>query len=173
MTNVTAYSPFEVMASFTARRPPRVACNVEGCARFAALKEFELLRLLSSDKKAFATARRLGFGWGAPCPHSTPHAAGDPQHLHSRGNGTGGSATTPDEGAVRTTARQRRSARRSALRHRRRQREHLLRTRCLLPALFLTRPPPPRCCSTAAAGNPSAVSRRHDEFLAYEALARR
>ena len=37
------------------------------------------------------------------------------------------------------TARQRRSARRSALRHQRRRREHLLRTRCLLPALYLTR----------------------------------
>ena len=32
------------MASFAARRPPRAAWGVEECARFAALKEFELLR---------------------------------------------------------------------------------------------------------------------------------
>ena len=35
------------MASFTARRPPRAAWSVEECARFAALKEYELLQLLS------------------------------------------------------------------------------------------------------------------------------
>ena len=41
------------MASFTARRPPRAAWSVEECARFAALREYELLQLLSlADKKA-------------------------------------------------------------------------------------------------------------------------
>ena len=39
------------MASFAARWPPRAAWTVDECARFAALKEFELLRLLSTDKK--------------------------------------------------------------------------------------------------------------------------
>ena len=36
------------MASFAARRSPRAAWSVEESARFAALKEFELLRLLST-----------------------------------------------------------------------------------------------------------------------------
>ena len=44
------------MASFAARRSPRAAWSVEESARFAALKEFALLRLLSTDRKAFATA---------------------------------------------------------------------------------------------------------------------
>ena len=44
------------MASFAARRlaghrEARAAWTVDECARFAALKEFELLRLLSTDKK--------------------------------------------------------------------------------------------------------------------------
>jgi hypothetical protein len=41
-------------------RSPRTEWTVDECARFAARKEFELLRLLSTDKKVFATARRLG-----------------------------------------------------------------------------------------------------------------
>jgi hypothetical protein len=48
------------MHSFARPRPPRAEWTVEECARFAALKEFELLKLLSTDKKALATARRLG-----------------------------------------------------------------------------------------------------------------
>ena len=51
------------MASFlrAARLPPRRAeWSVEECALYAARKEFELLKLLSTDKKAFATARRMG-----------------------------------------------------------------------------------------------------------------
>ena len=50
------------MASFTACRPPRAAWSVEKCARFAALREYELLQLLadlSRDKKGLTTARRL------------------------------------------------------------------------------------------------------------------
>ena len=50
------------MASFCrSAAPPRREWTVEDAARFAALKEFELLRLLSTDKQAVATARRLGF----------------------------------------------------------------------------------------------------------------
>ena len=40
---------------------PRSAWSPEECAVFEARREFELLKLLSSDKEAFATARRLGF----------------------------------------------------------------------------------------------------------------
>ena len=53
------------MASFARRRPP-AAWSVDDASTFAALKEFKLLQLLSADKKAFATARRLALGWPLP-----------------------------------------------------------------------------------------------------------
>ena len=34
--------------------------TIEQCAIFAARKEFELLKLLAADKRAFAAARRMG-----------------------------------------------------------------------------------------------------------------
>ena len=46
------------MASFAAR--PSRPWSVEEAAVFAARKEFELLKLLATDRKALATARRLG-----------------------------------------------------------------------------------------------------------------
>ena len=46
--------------SFAAR--PSRSWSVEESAMFAARKEFELLKLLATDKKALATARRLGAG---------------------------------------------------------------------------------------------------------------
>ena len=52
------------MASFAARRPPAAAWSVDEASTYAALKEFKLLQLLSTDKKALATARRLGFFGG-------------------------------------------------------------------------------------------------------------
>ena len=48
------------MASFTRRRSPAAAWSVDDASTFAAQKEFKLLQLLSTDKKAFTTARRLG-----------------------------------------------------------------------------------------------------------------
>eukprot|EP00966_Prymnesium_polylepis_P072265 1678605-Prymnesium_polylepis.1 len=61
-------SPFEAlqsMASFVRSAPPRRAeWSLEDAAQFAALKEFKLLQLLSTDKKALATACRLGFLFG-------------------------------------------------------------------------------------------------------------
>ena len=45
----------ESMASFAGRQPSRL-WTVEECAVFAARKEFELLKLLSTDKRALATA---------------------------------------------------------------------------------------------------------------------
>ena len=47
------------MASIARRRPPAAVWSVDDASTFAALKEFKLLQLLSADKKAFATARRL------------------------------------------------------------------------------------------------------------------
>ena len=43
---------------FTRRVSPAVAWSVDDASTFAAQKEFKLLQLLSTDKKAFATARR-------------------------------------------------------------------------------------------------------------------
>ena len=67
------------MASFVGSAPPRRAeWSVDDAARFAALKEFKLLQLLSSDKKALATARRLGFMFGhtQTQPHPPADSAG-------------------------------------------------------------------------------------------------
>ena len=50
------------MASFS-RRPSRL-WTIDECALFEARKEFELLKLLSIDKKAMAAARRLGLHAG-------------------------------------------------------------------------------------------------------------
>ena len=46
------------MASFSWR--PSRPWSIYECALFAARKEFELLKLLATDKKAMAAARRLG-----------------------------------------------------------------------------------------------------------------
>ena len=56
------------MASFAVR--PSRPWSVEESAMFAARKEFELLKLLSTDKKALATARRLGAFRPQPQPPS-------------------------------------------------------------------------------------------------------
>ena len=48
------------MASFARRWSPAAAWSVDDASTFAAQKEFKLLQLLSNDKKAFVTARRLG-----------------------------------------------------------------------------------------------------------------
>ena len=67
------------MASFlrAARPPPRRAeWSVDDCALFAARKEFELLKLLSTNKKALATARRLGLFHIQPQPHPPAAAEG-------------------------------------------------------------------------------------------------
>jgi len=69
------------MASFVGSAPLRRSeWTVEEAARFAALKEFKLLQLLSTDKKALrATARRLGFLFGQTQtqPHVPAVPAGD------------------------------------------------------------------------------------------------
>ena len=100
------------MASFarSALPPRRREWTVEEHALFAARKEFELLRLLSTDKKALATARRLGFSTIAGHPQSHPQPP-----VAAR------AARPPQQQQVgvqpRRNARQRRSAERSAQRH--------------------------------------------------------
>eukprot|EP00966_Prymnesium_polylepis_P052469 1215206-Prymnesium_polylepis.1 len=62
------------MASFVRSAPPRrTEWSLEDAERFAALKEFKLLQLLSTDKNALATARRLGFLFGHT--QTQPHCA--------------------------------------------------------------------------------------------------
>ena len=123
------------MASFarSALPPRRREWTVEEHALFAARKEFELLRLLSTDKKALATARRLGLSTTAanPQPHSHSGAARQaPRHERRQVE----AAANP-----RRNARQKRSARRSAERHR--QRQLVIRSRiiCLLFVIRLRR----------------------------------
>ena len=58
------------MASFARPALLQREWTVEEHELFAARKEFELLKLLSRDRKALATARRLGFTTSAGKPHS-------------------------------------------------------------------------------------------------------
>eukprot|EP00966_Prymnesium_polylepis_P313534 7244971-Prymnesium_polylepis.1 len=58
------------MAFFVRSAAPRREWSVEDAARFAVRKEFELLKLLSTDKKGLATARRLGLSFGQTQPQT-------------------------------------------------------------------------------------------------------
>ena len=76
-----------------ARPPGGVAWTPEEAARFAARRDFELLRLLSTDAAAFAVARRLHF--------FTRHDA--PSGAHQRVPPSGGAArNAPASGAAGT-----------------------------------------------------------------------
>ena len=66
------------MASFARSPAPRAGWTIAEAALFAARKEYELLRLLSADKKALATARRLGLPFGQAQPHTQPHPPAAP-----------------------------------------------------------------------------------------------
>ena len=119
------------MASFAVR--PSRPWSVEESAMFAARKEFELLKLLSTDKKALATARRLGAFRPQPQPPSPAVAAGA---------GKAAAAPPPDAAAPSASAtapnsRQRRSAARSARRHAARRAQSL--SRSMLALLFIVR----------------------------------
>ena len=95
--------------SFARRRTPAAAWSVDDASTFAAQKEF---KLLSADKKAFATARRLGLNFS----HSQPQP-------HSRSSAAEGAAPPRPPAAdaelasAKRNARQQRSAARSARRH--------------------------------------------------------
>ena len=97
------------------------------------IKEYELLRLLSTDKKAMTTARRLGLSF------SQPHS-----HPPSRSTADGGAAAVPGKSAAaaapesaKPNARQRRSAARSAQRHAARWAQ--MCSRSMLAILFIVR----------------------------------
>ena len=100
------------MSSFARRRSPAPVWSIDDASTFAAQKEFKLLQLLSTDKKAFATARRLGLNFS----HSQPQP-------HSRSSAAEGAAPPRPPAAdaelasAKRNARQQRSAARSARRH--------------------------------------------------------
>ena len=117
------------MASFAAR--PSRPWTVEEHALFAARKEFELLKLLATDKKALATARRLGAFRPHPQPPS-PAAAGGAQEAAAAPPPT---AAAPATSAAAPNSRRRRSALRSAKRHAARRAQFL--SRSMLAILFI------------------------------------
>ena len=109
---------------------PRPAWSPEECAVYDARRDFELLKHLSRDKQAFATARRLGF--------VASHIASGAVPAHGAAASAAGRASagqqTPAAAAGGGGAARRRSAKRSAKRHRRR------RLRCsILCVLFVLR----------------------------------
>ena len=97
------------MASFFRAPAARPGWTVEECARFAALKEYELLKLLGADPKTLRVARRLGFAErrAAPPPKEAREA--------TKGGGSTG------ESRSKTPAKTREK------RHRRSQRDRKLR----------------------------------------------
>jgi hypothetical protein len=51
------------------RLPPRPSWSLAERARYGAVRDFELLKLLATDRKAFTTARRLDLFQSHPQPH--------------------------------------------------------------------------------------------------------
>ena len=100
------------MASFARRRTPAAAWSVDDASTFAAQKEFKLLQLLSTDKKAFATARRLGLYSTQPQLQQTARssAAATATSARRRPDAASGRPVGPN-------SRQKRSAERSARHH--------------------------------------------------------
>ena len=120
------------MASFS-RRPSRL-WTIDECALFAARKEFELLKLLSTDKKAMAAARRLGLHAVLPQPLPAKATAGKPAAASTRTPPS--DASSKANAAAKSNSRRKRSATRSA-RHHAKRREQLYR--CSLAILFVVK----------------------------------
>ena len=77
-----------------ATRPSGRAWSVKDAAEFAALRDFRLLQLLSTDRRALTTARLLGvpFGVGKVQHAAAPPPPGGPPPV---ADATGGSANSP------------------------------------------------------------------------------
>ena len=71
-------------------RPAGREWTVEEAAQFAARRDFELLRLLSTDRRALATARRLGC-----VPAAVARVASKPQQAATNGPVGGDDADGP------------------------------------------------------------------------------
>ena len=118
------------MASFS-RRPSR-PWTIDECALFAARKEFELLKLLATDKKAMAAARRLGLHAVQPQPLPAKATAGKPAVTPTRTS----TADAPSTAPSKQNSRRKRSAARSARHHTLRQQQL---NRCIMAMLFVAR----------------------------------
>ena len=101
------------MPSFARRRPPTAAWSVDDASTFAAQKEFKLLQLLSTDKKALSTARRLGLFSKQPQPHKETARSGAAAAATSARRQPDAASGRP----VGPNSAQRRSAARSAQHH--------------------------------------------------------
>ena len=120
------------MASLAGRRRVAPPWSVDEASTFAALKEFKLLQLLSTDKQALTTARRLGLSFS--------HPQSQPPSRSPAGSGAVPPRPPVAVAAPASTtknARQRRSAERSARRHAARRAQ--LCTRSMLSLLFIVR----------------------------------
>ena len=124
------------MASFAGRRRVVPPWSIDDASTFAALKEFKLLQLLATDKKALTTARRLGL--------SLSHSSHSHSHSPSRSSAADCVASRRHPAAAAASAtttekntRQRRSAARSARRHAARRAQ--MCTRTMLSLLFVVR----------------------------------
>ena len=110
------------MASFCrSAAPPRREWTVEDAASFAALKEFKLLQLLSADKKALMTARRLGLSLGQvqlqaqmQHPAAAADAAAAPTSSGAADDSSAASCATPRHARRRSARRAQRAARADA-----------------------------------------------------------
>ena len=101
------------MPSSARRRPPTAAWSVDDASTFAAQKEFKLLQLLSTDKKALSTARRLGLFSKQPQPHKETARSGAAAAATSARRQPDAASGRP----VGPNSAQRRSAARSAQHH--------------------------------------------------------
>ena len=121
------------MASFAGRRRAAPTWSIDDASTFAALKEFKLLQLLSTDKKAFTTARRLGLSFS--------HSQSQPCSSASAAAGPAAAPAPPTADAAPVSAapnaRRRRSSARSARHHALRRAQ--LCTRSMLSLLFIVR----------------------------------
>ena len=95
------------------------------------MRDFKLLTLLSKDKAALATARRLGGGWAPQPPATNKRTSATAAHR------AGGASASAPAASGEGNARQRRSAKRAAAR-RKKQLQTLLK-RTLLAVLFIVR----------------------------------
>ena len=120
------------MASFGGRQRAAPAWSVDDASTFAAQKEFKLLQLLSTDKKALATARRLGFFSQQPQPQGRASAA----QAGSAASCPPGAGAAP--ASAGPNARKRKSAARSAKRHASRRARNRW-NRCLTAVLCMVR----------------------------------
>ena len=98
------------MASFTQRRLTGSAWTIEQCAEFAAVKEFKLLQLLSTDPAALRTARKL------TCVSSVRAQGSAQKTSKHKANGRTKSAAVPEAPEKAAGRRQNRGQRERKLR---------------------------------------------------------